>query len=120
MPSCPLNAPWCVLITCSFLVIAVADVHAGRLEQDTMKPGEEVVFMSLRTASAFAVVFRHQHVDQACSSDNVGLITVGLDKNNVPRSGDGVEQGIMKSGEEVVCLPTHRASDPCTWQGVHG
>ena len=25
---------------------------------------------------------------------------------------------MLKPGEKVVCLPAHRASDPCTWQAL--
>merc|ERR1711887_99728 len=59
-----------------------------------VKPGEEVVFLPTHTASnpctgkVFTVEMHHQRVDFANPGDNVGLNIKGLDKNNMPRSGD--------------------------------
>merc|ERR1711939_1107741 len=59
-----------------------------------MKPGEEVVFLPTHTASnpctgeVFTVEMHHQRHDFANPGDNVGLNIKGLDKNNMPRSGD--------------------------------
>merc|ERR1711893_240077 len=58
------------------------------------KPGEEVVFLPTHTTSnpctgkVFTVEMHHQRVDFANPGDNVGLNIKGLDKNNMPRSGD--------------------------------
>merc|ERR1712064_102576 len=59
-----------------------------------VKPGEEVVFLPTHTASnpctgkVFTVEMHHQRVDVANPGDNVGLNIKGLDKQNMPRSGD--------------------------------
>merc|ERR1711941_83997 len=72
----------------------VGDVLAGRVEQGVVKPGEEVVFLPTHTSSnpctgkVFTVEMHHQRVDFANPGDNVGLNIKGLDKNNMPRSGD--------------------------------
>merc|ERR1712157_201891 len=72
----------------------VDDVLAGRVEQGVVKPGEEVVFLPTHTASnpctgkVFTVEMHHSRVDFANPGDNVGLNIKGLDKNNMPRSGD--------------------------------
>ena len=51
--------------------------------------GEETLFASnLCTGKVCTVEMHHQRVDQACPGDNVGLNIKGLDKNNMPRSGD--------------------------------
>merc|ERR1712008_633278 len=56
--------------------------------------GEEVVFLPTHTASnpctgkVFTVEMHHSRVDFANPGDNVGLNIKGLDKNNMPRSGD--------------------------------
>merc|ERR1712048_212943 len=74
--------------------VAVGDELAGRVEQGIVKPGEEVVFLPTHTASnpctgkVFTVEMHHQRVDFANPGDNVGLNIKGLDKNNMPRSGD--------------------------------
>merc|ERR1712157_47057 len=72
----------------------VDDVLAGRVEQGVVKPGEEVVFLPTHTASnpctgkVFTVEMHHTRVDFANPGDNVGLNIKGLDKNNMPCSGD--------------------------------
>merc|ERR1739847_262285 len=72
----------------------VGDVLAGRVEQGIVKPGEEVVFLPTHTTSnpctgkVFTVEMHHSRVDAANPGDNVGLNIKGLDKNNMPRSGD--------------------------------
>merc|ERR1712154_594267 len=72
----------------------VGDVLAGRVEQGQVKPGEEVVFLPTHTASnpctgkVFTVEMHHTRADFANPGDNVGLNIKGLDKNNMPRSGD--------------------------------
>merc|ERR1711878_193411 len=55
---------------------------------------KEVVFLPTHTASnpctgkVFTVEMHHSRVDFANPGDNVGLNIKGLDKNNMPRSGD--------------------------------
>merc|ERR1712066_804617 len=77
-----------------YKIKGVGDVLAGRVEQGTVKPGEEVVFLPTNTATnpctgkVFTVEMHHQRCDQAMPGDNVGLNIKGLDKNNMPRSGD--------------------------------
>merc|ERR1712107_598556 len=72
----------------------VGDVLAGRVEQGIVKPGEEVAFLPTHTASnpcvgkVFTVEMHHQRAEQAKPGDNVGLNIKGLDKQNMPRSGD--------------------------------
>merc|ERR1712008_418815 len=59
-----------------------------------MITGEEVVFLPTHTGSnpctgkVFTVEMHHTRVDFANPGDNVGLNIKGLDKNNMPRSGD--------------------------------
>merc|ERR1712199_116089 len=56
--------------------------------------GEEVIFLPTHTASnpcagkVFTVEMHHQRADFANPGDNVGLNIKGLDKQNMPRSGD--------------------------------
>ncbi|CAE7495822.1 unnamed protein product, partial [Symbiodinium sp. CCMP2456] len=75
-------------------VDTVYDVLDKMCRQGVVKPGEEVVFLPTHTASnpctgkVFTVEMHHQRVDFANPGDNVGLNIKGLDKNNMPRSGD--------------------------------
>merc|ERR1712167_134252 len=77
-----------------YKIKGVGDVLAGRVEQGIVKPGEEVVFMPTHTASnacvgkVFTVEMHHKRCEQALPGDNVGLNIKGLDKQNMPRSGD--------------------------------
>merc|ERR1719367_1001810 len=77
-----------------YKIKGVGDVLAGRVEQGIVKPGEEVIFLPTHTASnscigkVFTVEMHHKRVEQAEPGDNVGLNIKGLDKQNMPRSGD--------------------------------
>merc|ERR1712141_92840 len=94
VPERPISAPMRMPISGIYKIKGVGDVLAGRVEQGVVKPGEEVVFLPTHTASnpctgkVFTVEMHHQRVDFANPGDNVGLNIKGLDKNNMPRSGD--------------------------------
>merc|ERR1719271_895643 len=70
------------------------DVIAGRVEQGMGKPGEEVVFLPTHSASnacggkVFTVEMHHKRQDSASPGDNIGMNIKGLEKNNMPRTGD--------------------------------
>merc|ERR1712172_378664 len=74
VPERPVSAPMRMPISGIYKIKGVGDVLAGRVEQGVVKPGEEVIFLPTHTASNPGV--------------NVGLNIKGLDKNNMPRSGD--------------------------------
>ena len=67
---------------------------AGRVEQGTVKPGEEVCFLPTHTASnpcggkVFTVEMHHKRQDSAGPGDNIGMNIKGLEKKNMPRTGD--------------------------------
>jgi len=94
VPERPVSAPMRMPISGIYKIKGVGDVLAGRVEQGVVKPGEEVVFLPTHTASnpctgkVFTVEMHHQRADFANPGDNVGLNIKGLDKNNMPRSGD--------------------------------
>merc|ERR1712054_395597 len=77
-----------------YKIKGVGDVLAGRVEQGTVKPGEEVVFLPTHTASnactgkVFTVEMHHKRCEQALPGDNVGMNIKGLEKQNMPRTGD--------------------------------
>merc|ERR1711981_1059450 len=66
----------------------------GRVEQGTVKPGEEVCFLPTHTASnpcggkVFTVEMHHKRQESAAPGDNIGMNIKGLDKMNMPRTGD--------------------------------
>jgi len=77
-----------------YKIKGVGDVLAGRVEQGTVKPGEEVVFLPTHTSSnactgkVFTVEMHHKRCDAALPGDNVGMNIKGLEKQNMPRTGD--------------------------------
>ena len=87
-----------------YKIKGVGDVLAGRVEQGKVKPGDEVVFLPTNTAAnpctgkVFTVEMHHKRVDFAAPGDNVGLNIKGLDKGNMPRTGDVM---ILKSDSSV-------------------
>merc|ERR1719503_36891 len=94
VPERPTSAPMRLPISGIYKIKGVGDVLAGRVEQGVVKPGEEVVFLPTHTPSnactgkVFTVEMHHTRVDFANPGDNVGMNIKGLDKNNMPRSGD--------------------------------
>merc|ERR1712166_600988 len=83
VPERPCSAPMRMPISGIYKIKGVGDVLAGRVEQGIVKPGEEVVFLPTHTASNPCT-----GKDFTGPGDNVGLNIKGLDKNNMPRSGD--------------------------------
>jgi elongation factor 1-alpha len=96
----PLRLP----ISGIYKIKGVGDVLAGRVEQGTVVPNSDVVFMPTHTAGVtcegkvFTVEMHHKRVDKAGPGDNVGMNIKGLDKNNMPRSGDVM---ILKSDKTL-------------------
>jgi len=94
VPPRPTDAPMRLPISGIYKIKGVGDVLAGRVEQGIVKPGEEVLFLPTNTAGTpcqgkvFTVEMHHKRVDEAYPGDNVGLNIKGLDKINMPRSGD--------------------------------
>merc|ERR1712125_233801 len=77
-----------------YKIKGVGDVIAGRVEQGIIKPNEEVIYMPTHTSAntcggkVFTIEMHHTRHEQAKPGDNVGLNIKGLDKQNMPRSGD--------------------------------
>jgi elongation factor 1-alpha len=83
-----------VPISGAYKIKGVGDVLAGRVEQGVVKPGDEVIFLPTHTTAnpcvgkVFTVEMHHKRVDKAGPGDNVGMNIKGLDKGNMPRTGD--------------------------------
>jgi len=94
MPERNTDAPLRLPISGAYKIKGVGDVLAGRVEQGVVKPGDEVIFMPTHTAAnpcvgkVFTVEMHHKRTEQAGPGDNVGMNIKGLDKNNLPRTGD--------------------------------
>jgi len=93
-PERKLDAPMRLPISGIYKIKGVGDVLAGRVEQGLVKPNEEVMFMPTHTVSnpctgkVFTVEMHHKRVDAATPGDNVGMNIKGLDKLNMPHTGD--------------------------------
>jgi elongation factor 1-alpha len=95
-----------------YKIKGVGDVLAGRVEQGLVNPGEDVIFMPTHTTGTpcegkvFTVEMHHKRVDAAKPGDNVGMNIKGLDKNNMPRSGDVMvytKDGTLKGTKSFAC-----------------
>jgi len=87
-----------------YKIKGIGDVLTGRVEQGTVKPGEEVIFLPTHTTSTpcdgkiFTVEMHHKSVPQAVSGDNCGFNIKGLKKENMPRVGDVM---VLKSDSSI-------------------
>jgi len=94
VPARPTDAPMRMPLSGIYKIKGVGDVLAGRVEQGIVKPGEEVVFLPTNTAGTpcqgkvFTVEMHHKRADEAKPGDNVGLNVKGLEKQNMPHTGD--------------------------------
>lgn len=88
------TAPMRMPVSGIYKIKGVGDVIAGRVEQGIVKPNEDVIFMPTHTSSntcggkVFTIEMHHTKQETAKPGDNVGLNIKGLDKLNMPRSGD--------------------------------
>jgi len=87
-----------------YKIKGAGDVLTGRVEQGSVKPGDEVVFLPTHTASLactgkiFSVEMHHKSQPVANAGDNVGLNIKGLVKENMPRVGDIM---VLKSDQTI-------------------
>jgi len=94
IPARKTDAPMRVPISGIYKIKGVGDVVAGRVEQGTVFPERNVVFLPTHTAAnpcggkVFSVEMHHKRVEKAITGDNVGMNIKGLEKANMPRSGD--------------------------------
>merc|ERR1712100_479515 len=94
VPERKTDAPMRLPISGIYKIKGVGDVLAGRVEQGVVKPNEEVIFMPTHTSSnpctgkVFTVEMHHKRVEAANPGDNVGMNIKGLDKLNMPHTGD--------------------------------
>jgi elongation factor 1-alpha len=94
VPERKIVAPMRLPISGAYKIKGVGDVLAGRVEQGEIKPGDEVIFLPTHTVAnpcvgkVFTVEMHHKRVEKAGPGDNVGMNIKGLDKGNMPRTGD--------------------------------
>ena len=99
-PNLPLRIP----VSGVHNIKGVGFVVTGRVEQGTVKPGDEVVFMPSDTASkecigkVFSIEMHHKQFPEATPGDNVGMSIKGLDKDYLPKIGDVM---VLKSDKSL-------------------
>lgn len=87
-----------------YKIKGIGDVLTGRIEQGSVKPGDEVVFLPTHTPATacqgkiFTVEMHHKSVEAGIAGDNCGFNVKGLVKENMPRVGDIM---ILKSDETI-------------------
>merc|ERR1712149_118188 len=77
-----------------YKIKGVGDVLTGRVEQGSVEPNNEVMFLPTHTAvnpcigKVFTVEMHHKKIEAGMSGDNVGMNVKNLKKENMPRVGD--------------------------------
>lgn len=96
----PMRAP----VSGCFKIKGVGDVVTARIEQGTVKPGDEVVFIPKHTTTTscggkvFTVEMHHKAVPSAGPGDNIGLNIKGLPPKYLPDNGDIM---ILKTDQSI-------------------
>lgn len=104
VPERPKDAVMRTPISGVYKIKGIGDVLTGRIEQGTVRPGEEVVFLPTHTTSTpctgkvFSVEMHHKSVESGTSGDNCGFNIKGLVKENMPRVGDVM---VLKKDETI-------------------
>jgi len=98
-----LDKPLRIPISNIYTIKGVGTVIAGRVEQGTLKPGDEIKFIpsslvSEATGKVFSIEMHHQSVQSAGPGDNVGINVKGIDKDKMPKSGDCI---VLKSDNSI-------------------
>jgi len=106
LPQRVLDKPMRMPVSGIYTIKGVGTVVTGRVEQGAVTPGDEVCFLPTHTASnkcagkVFSIEMHHKSIKSANPGDNVGLNMKGLEKTNMPRTGDVmvlVKDGSLKS-----------------------
>jgi elongation factor 1-alpha len=103
-PERKLDAPMRTPLSGVYKIKGVGDVLTGRVEQGSVKPNDEVVFLPTHTSSTpctgkvFTVEMHHKQVPVAGPGDNVGMNVKGLNKSNMPRVGDVM---VLKTDDSI-------------------
>jgi elongation factor 1-alpha len=103
IPKRPTEQTLRVPVSGIYKIKGVGDVITGRVEQGTLKPGQEIQFIpsslvSNATGKVFSIEMHHKSVDAAGPGDNVGINVKGLTKEAMPQTGDVI---VLKSDSSL-------------------
>ena len=93
-PQRPADKPLRMPVSGVHNIRGVGDVITGKIEQGSVKPGAEVIFLPSHTAAntcagkVFSIEMHHKSIGEAMCGDNVGLCIRGLNKDYKPQVGD--------------------------------
>jgi len=88
------DAPLRIPVSGNYQIKGVGTVITGRIEQGTLKPGDEVVFLPTHTTAneckgrVFSIEMHHKSLPVAHAGDNIGINMKGLPKENMPTTGN--------------------------------
>merc|ERR1712169_12741 len=94
IPARPVDAAFRMPVSHNLKIKGVGSVICGRIEQGTLKPGQEVKFMPTHTEAnpctgkVFTIEMHHKNQEQAIPGDNIGINMKALPKDNMPKKGD--------------------------------
>jgi len=103
-PKRPVDKPLRMPVSAVHNIKGVGDVITGKIEQGSVKPGAEVVFLPSHTAAnpcsgkVFSIEMHHKSIPEAECGNNVGLCIKGLNKEYRPQVGDVM---ILKSDKSL-------------------
>jgi len=83
------NVPFRMPISGLLKIPGIGDVITGRIEQGVIKKGAVLKFAPRGTSGkCFSIEMHHRQVKEAHGGDNIGINVKGLDKDDMPKSGD--------------------------------
>tara|TARA_B110000211_G_scaffold204235_1_gene237607 strand:+ start:6386 stop:7789 length:1404 start_codon:yes stop_codon:yes gene_type:complete len=89
VPERPENVPFRLPVSDVLKIPGAGDIITGRVEQGTIKAGDVVKFLpSGIEGKVFSIEMHHRPIAVAHAGDNIGINMKGLDKTNMPSSGD--------------------------------
>ena len=89
VPTRPENVPFRLPVSNVLKISGAGDIITGRVEQGTLTAGDVVKFLPKGVeGKVFSIEMHHRSVEVAHAGDNIGINMKGLDKTNMPSSGD--------------------------------
>jgi len=90
IPPRPVDKPFRMPISGVYNIKGVGTVVAGNVEQGKVKVGDEIRFVGRpgKTYKVFSIERHHESAPDALPGDSVGLNIKGIDKNDIPVTGD--------------------------------
>jgi elongation factor 1-alpha len=100
-PKRNVDGPVRVPINGVYKIKGVGDIITGRVEQGILNKDDVVSICprNITGCKVFSIEMHHKQYEKAMPGDNIGMSIKGLDKKNMPKTGDVIyldKQGILK------------------------